>query len=129
MPYSFPPRRSSDLLLMQLIFGPLVNPHYDEYARDIHVGGQHLLSLIEDVLDLSRIEMGQIRMRLGRVDLQAEAHAAVAMVQARRGQAIATIEIAISDDFPVLDADARLIRQILINLISKSAQFRTEEHP
>src|SRR3546814_1077663 len=67
--------------------------------------------------------MGQIRMRLGRVDLQAEAHAAVAMVQARPGQAIATIEIAISDDFPVLDADARLIRQILINLISNSAKF------
>src|SRR3546814_9831806 len=49
-------------LLMQRIFGPLGNPHYDEYARDIHVGGQHLLSLIEDVLDLSRIDRKSTRM-------------------------------------------------------------------
>src|SRR3546814_17225561 len=48
-------------LLVQRIFGPLGNPHYDEYARDIHVSGQPLQSLIEDVLDLARIGMGPTR--------------------------------------------------------------------
>lgn len=114
-------------LLLHRIFGPLGDPHYDEYAHDIHVSGQHLLSLIEDVLDLSRIEMGQIRLRLGRVDLRAEAQAAVAMVQARRGQEIAGILIEIPADFPSLEADARLIRQILINLVSNAAKFTPPE--
>ncbi len=110
-------------LLVNRVFGPLGDPHYEEYARDIQVSGQHLLSLIEDVLDLSRIEMGQIRLRLGRVDLNAEAQAAVAMVKARRGQEIADIQVDVPDGFPALNADARLIRQILINLISNAAKF------
>lgn len=110
-------------LLVNRIFGPLGDPHYEEYARDIQISGQHLLSLIEDVLDLSRIEMGQIRLRLGRVDLQTEAQAAIAMVQARRGEEVARIELDIPADFPALSADARLMRQILINLISNAAKF------
>lgn len=114
-------------LLVNRVFGPLGDPHYEGYAHDIQVSGQHLLSLIEDVLDLSRIEMGQIRLRLGRVDLRAEAQAAIAMVKARRGQQIADIRIAIADDFPALSADARLIRQILINLISNAAKFTPPE--
>lgn len=114
-------------LLVHQIFGPLGDRHYDEYARDIHVSGQHLLSLIEDVLDLSRIEMGQIRLRLSRVELRDEAQAAVAMVQARRGQEIADIRVRIPEDFPPLNADARLIRQILINLVSNAAKFTPPE--
>lgn len=110
-------------LLVNRVFGPLGDAHYEGYAHDIQISGQHLLSLIEDVLDLSRIEMGQIRLRLGRVDLRAEVQAAVAMVMARRGQQIAAILIDIPDDFPALQADARLIRQILINLISNAAKF------
>jgi len=110
-------------LLVNRVFGPLGDPHYEEYANDIQVSGQHLLSLIEDILDLSRIEMGQIRLRLGHVDLRNETQAAVAMVKARRGQQIAEIQIDIPDTFPTLLADARLIRQILINLISNAAKF------
>jgi len=110
-------------LLVNRVFGPLGDPHYEGYAHDIQVSGLHLLSLIEDILDLSRIEMGQIRLRLGRVDLLAEAQAAIAMVQARRGQQIADIRVAVADGFPALSADARLIRQILINLISNAAKF------
>jgi len=114
-------------LLVNRVFGPLGDPHYEGYAQDIQLSGQHLLSLIEDVLDLSRIEMGQIRLRLGRVDLRAEAQAAVAMVKARRGQQIADIQIDIPDEFPALHADPRLIRQILINLISNAAKFTKPE--
>ena len=75
------------------------------------------------MLDLSRIEMGQIRLRLGLVDLPIEIQAAVAMVRARRGQEIASIQIEVAEGFPTLNADARLIRQILINLISNAAKF------
>jgi two-component system cell cycle sensor histidine kinase PleC len=110
-------------LLVNRIFGPLGDPHYEDYARDIQSSGQHLLSLIEDVLDLSRVEMGQIRPRLGRVDLRREARSAIAMVQARRNQDIAEITLEIPTGFPDLNADARLIRQILINLISNAVKF------
>lgn len=114
-------------LLVNRVFGPLGDPHYEGYAQDIQVSGQHLLSLIEDVLDLSRIEMGQIRLRLGRVDLRAETQAALAMVKARRGQQIAEIRVDIPDSIPTLSADARLVRQILINLISNAAKFTPPE--
>jgi len=114
-------------LMVNRVFGPLGNQHYEGYAHDIQISGQHLLSLIEDVLDLSRIEMGQIRLRLGRVDLRSEAQAAVAMVKARRGQQIAEIRIEVPDGFPTLSADARLIRQILINLVSNAAKFTTPD--
>lgn len=114
-------------LLVNRVFGPLGDPHYEGYAQDIQVSGQHLLSLIEDVLDLSRIEMGQIRLRLGRVDLLAETQAALAMVKARRGQQIAEIRVDIPDTIPALNADARLVRQILINLISNAAKFTSPE--
>ncbi|EDP65930.1 Signal transduction histidine kinase [alpha proteobacterium BAL199] len=110
-------------LLAQKVFGPLGDERYEGYAHDIQTSGQHLLSLIEDVLDLSRIEMGQIRLRLGLVDLPIEIQAAVAMVRARRGQEIASIQIEVAEGFPTLNADARLIRQILINLISNAAKF------
>lgn len=110
-------------LLAQKVFGPLGDERYEGYAHDIQTSGQHLLSLIEDVLDLSRIEMGQIRLRLGLVDLSVEIQAAVAMVRARRGQEIAGIHVEVAPDFPTLNADARLIRQILINLVSNAAKF------
>jgi two-component system cell cycle sensor histidine kinase PleC len=114
-------------LMVNRVFGPLGNRHYEGYVQDIQVSGQHLLSLIEDVLDLSRIEMGQIRLRLGRVDLRSEAQSAVAMVKARRGQQVAEILVDIPDQFPALSADARLIRQILINLVSNAAKFTTAD--
>lgn len=110
-------------LLAQKVFGPLGDHRYEGYAHDIQTSGQHLLSLIEDVLDLSRVEMGQIRLRLGEVDLRVEIQAAVAMVKARRGQEIADIHVEIADGFPTLSADARLLRQILINLVSNAAKF------
>ena len=112
----------SDLLVSE-VFGPLGDPHYVAYARDVQASGHSLLSLIEDMLDLTRAEIGQIMLRESRVDIATEVAASVGMVRSRQTGAMAPISIEVPVDLPPIWADGRLIRQILFNLISNAAKF------
>ena len=112
----------SDLLVSE-VFGPLGDPHYVAYARDVQASGHSLLSLIEDMLDLTRAEIGQIMLRESRVDIATEVAASVGMVRSRQTGAMAAIAIEVPGDLPPIWADGRLIRQILFNLISNAAKF------
>ncbi|WPZ32410.1 PAS-domain containing protein [Thalassobaculum sp. OXR-137] len=112
----------SDLLVSE-VFGPLGDPHYVAYARDVQASGHSLLSLIEDMLDLTRAEIGQIMLRESRVDIATEVAASVGMVRSRQTGAMAPIAMEIPADLPPIWADGRLIRQILFNLISNAAKF------
>lgn len=112
----------SDLLVSE-VFGPLGDPHYVAYARDVQASGHNLLSLIEDMLDLTRAEIGQIMLRESRVDIATEVAASVGMVRSRQTGAMATISVDVPSDLPPIWADGRLIRQILFNLISNAAKF------
>ena len=112
----------SDLLVSE-VFGPLGDPHYLSYARDVQASGHSLLALIEDMLDLTRAEIGQIMLRESRVDIATEVSAAVGMVRSRQSGAVAPTHIAIPDDLPPIWADGRLIRQVLFNLISNASKF------
>jgi len=104
------------------IFGPLGGGKYHEYARDIRSSGQYLLSVISDILDMSRIESG--RVRLERMPVCPH-EATLEAVEAVRS---AAIEKAISigiDSLPgnTIDADRRAIRQVLINLLQNAIKF------
>lgn len=112
----------SDLLVSE-VFGPLGDPRYTAYARDVQSSGHSLLSLIEDMLDLTRVEIGQIMLRESRVDVASEISASVAMVRSRQTGESAPIEVAVPDDLPPVWADGRLIRQVLFNLISNASKF------
>ena len=116
----------SDLLVSE-VFGPLGDPHYVAYARDVQASGHSLLSLIEDMLDLTRAEIGQIMLRESRVDIATEIAASVAMVRSRQTGAMAQVAIDVPSDLPPIWADGRLIRQILFNLISNAAKFTMAE--
>ena len=112
----------SDTLEHEL-FGPLGSPRYRGYVRDIRRSGEHLLNLVNDLLDLSRAEAGRMKLEESNVDLATTAEAALAMMRDRADQARVTLVCDLRDDLPCLVGDALKIRQVLINLLSNAAKF------
>jgi signal transduction histidine kinase len=112
----------SDVLLAEL-YGPLGAARYKEYAQDIRNSGTHLLSLINDVLDLSRLDAQQASLdddELSVGDLITEA---ARMVQPQADKAGVTLSYDAPADLPRVRVDHRRIRQILLNLMSNAAKF------
>ncbi|WP_164516685.1 PAS domain S-box protein [Minwuia thermotolerans] len=105
------------------MFGPVGQERYVDYARDIHVSGQHLLALINEILDLSRIEAGVVELHEEAVDVAAELDGAVRMLEPRARRERKTVRVAVPRDLPRVRADARMLRQIFINLISNAVQY------
>jgi len=104
------------------MYGPLGDGRYREYARDILSSGQHLLALINDILDMSKIEAGKMHLRFEPVSLEEVADGAARLV---RGRAEAS-GISLTLDFPVLpevEADYRAIKQVLLNLLSNAIKY------
>jgi two-component system cell cycle sensor histidine kinase PleC len=110
-------------LLERQIFGPLGNPKYIEYAHDIRESGQHLLSLINDVLDLSKIEAGRMELNWESLVPQEVVRASLVLVSAQANARRTPIRVEVSDDLPLLRGDARAIKQILVNLLSNALKF------
>jgi len=110
-------------ILHQEMFGPIGKARYKEYARDIHASGVHLLSIINDILDLSKIEAGKFDLHESELDLSAVVAACVTLVRerAREGQLALRTELAAA--LPPLRADERAVKQILINLLSNAVKF------
>jgi len=103
-------------------FGPVGEPRYTEYVADIQTSGEHLLGVINDILDLSRIEAGQSIIDEQAVDLRATMDWCLAFVKHRAAASKIDLENQL-DPALTLCADPRLIRQILINLLSNSVKF------
>jgi len=104
------------------MFGPLGDPRYREYARDIHGSGQHLLALINDILDMAKIEAGKLHLRFEPISLEDVAEDAVRLVR-NRAEAVG---VALAVDFPTLpdvEADYRAIKQVLLNLLSNAIKY------
>ena len=96
---------------------------YAEYARDIHDSGSHLLSLINDLLDIAKIEAGKMEIELRPVDPRHVAEGAARLIRPRadaKGQAMAA---EIAEALPPLLADERALRQMLLNLLSNAVKF------
>ena len=104
-------------------FGPLGYPRYQEYAEDIHASGTHLLSLINDILDISKVEAGKYRLDLEEVQLVSVVDAAVRMVRGRAAEADLHLAVARVDPSLRLTIDTRAIRQVLMNLLVNSIKF------
>jgi signal transduction histidine kinase/sensor domain CHASE-containing protein len=108
------------------MFGPLGTPNYCDYANDIHESGRHLLALINDILDLSKVEAGRIELNEEVVDIAAVSTSALRIVRERAHAAGLTIGVEIPKDLPPVMADQRAIKQILINLLSNAIKFTPE---
>jgi signal transduction histidine kinase len=110
-------------IIKKEFFGPLGNHRYREYANDIHDSGIHLLSLINDILDLSKIEAGKFELLETPLDLPETVIAAFRLMRDRAIEASVTLEMDIPEDLPNLMADTRSVKQILLNLLSNAVKF------
>ncbi len=105
------------------MFGPLGDRRYKEYSADILASGQHLLALINDILDMSKIEAGKMNLHLEVVDVAEMAAEAVRLMRNRAESAGLMIRVIAPDDLPTLEADYRGLKQILLNLLSNAIKF------
>lgn len=106
------------------MFGPLGHDKYETYAGDIHESGRHLLSVINDILDLSKAESGQFEINEADFDLSFCLQACLRLIQERADRKGVEIRNLVPEDPPVeLFADERLIKQIIINLLSNAVKF------
>jgi PAS domain S-box-containing protein len=110
-------------VMMEEQFGALGNERYREYVRDIHAAGGHLVSLINDLLDLSKIEAGKLDLTLASVNLNGLVQQCVALMQPQANRARIIIRTSLASSLPALVGDARSIRQIVVNLLSNSIKF------
>lgn len=105
------------------MLGPIQIPAYRGYAEDIHQSGQHLLSLIDEILDLSRIEAGRYDLNEEQLSLGEVAHECHHLLALKAEQKDVRIIEEFEPDVPDVLADRRAIRQIWINLISNAIKF------
>jgi len=112
----------SDVLVGQL-FGALGDARYRDYARDIRDSGLHLLNLINDVLDVAKIEFGKVELADETVDFAAVVDSCVRLMRERAETAGVKLRAALAPDLPGLRGDSRRLKQILINLLSNAVKF------
>ena len=105
------------------VFGPLENQRYCEYVDNIHDSGIHLLKIITDILDLSKIEAGIIDLNETDVDLQPCIDDAVRLIEQRAKAKDIDLRVLLPNKRLLLHADERILKQMLINLISNAVKF------
>jgi PAS domain S-box-containing protein len=111
------------------LFGPVGDSHYRDYARYIGDSGRHLLALINDILDLAKVEAGRMDLEEVEVEVAEEIEQACALLRPRAeaGRVLLDIEPPLAAGLPRLRADARMVRQMLLNLLSNSIKFTPAE--
>jgi signal transduction histidine kinase len=110
-------------IMAQEKFGPVGNARYRQYLIDIQSSGQHLLSLVNDLLDLSKIEAGKLDLDFAGIALNTLTQQCVAIMQPQANRDRIIIRTSLSPKLPPVIADARSVRQIVLNLISNSTRF------
>ena len=104
-------------------FGPVGNERYRQYLKDIHASGGHLISLLNDLLDLSKIEAGKLELTFVSVNLNDLVQQCVAIMQPQANRERVIIRTSLPPNLPQIVADARSVRQIALNLLSNSIKF------
>jgi signal transduction histidine kinase len=104
-------------------FGPVGNERYREYVKDIHAAGTHLVALLNDLVDLSRIETGTAELNFANVSLNALTQQCVGIMQPQANKARIIIRTALTPALPHVVADERSMRQIVLNLLSNSIRL------
>ena len=109
-------------VLKQKLFGP-VNQKQDEYLDDILSSADHLLALINDILDLSKVEAGQVELEPGLFSLREALERGVVMVRERATKNGVQLELSLDPSVDLVEGDERRIRQVVFNLLSNAVKF------
>jgi two-component system cell cycle sensor histidine kinase PleC len=107
------------------MFGPLGDERYKGYAVDILNSGQHLLALINDILDMAKIEAGKMTLHYEAVDLSEICQDAIRLMRGRAQECGLKLNMD-APDLPEIEADYRALKQVLLNLISNAVKFTPE---
>jgi signal transduction histidine kinase len=109
-------------VLVQGLFGD-VNEKQREYLQDVIGSGQHLLSLINDILDLSKIEAGRMELELSTFHFRDALQSGVTIVRERASRHNITLSVTVADELGSVEADERKVKQIFYNLLSNAVKF------
>jgi len=114
-------------MMIKKTFGAMGNERYEDYMEDIHGSAEHLLEIINEVLDMSKIEAGRIDLDEDDVDLTELIEATARMMASRAFGNNISLETNIAENLGLIRADERIIRQVLINLIANAIKFSENE--
>jgi signal transduction histidine kinase len=104
-------------------FGPIENPRYTDYLKDIHASGTLVMSLVNDLLDLSKIEAGKLDLECAEVDANMIVAECVSIMQPQASRAGVVLRASLWAELPRVRADERSLRQIVLNLLSNAVKF------
>jgi signal transduction histidine kinase len=110
-------------IIHQQLLGPIGTPKYLDYVADIHLSGNHLLEVINDILDLSKVESGHFELLERTVDLERVLASALRLLGDKATKSNLTLRTRIPEPHPLVRADERAMKQILLNLLSNSVKF------
>lgn len=110
-------------IIKDQLHGPIGDSKYVEYAKDIHQSGAHLLEIINDILDLSKIEAGRLEVHEQDVSVSEVAANCLRLIEPRAFEAGVTVRSDVPEGLPILMADERLMKQVLLNLLSNAVKF------
>jgi PAS domain S-box-containing protein len=113
-------------IMRDQIFGPIGSPQYREYLGDVLESAHHLLELINDILDLAKAEAGKLELAEEQVDVAAVVRATVRLVRERAQRAGLELSVNAAEGLPIVHADERKLKQILLNLLSNAVKFTGE---
>jgi PAS domain S-box-containing protein len=110
-------------VIMDERFGPVGNERYKDYLRDIHASGSHVMSLVNDLLDLSKIEAGKLDLSIEAVDANRIVSECVSMMQPQANREKVITRLALAARLPAIRADERSLRQIVLNLLANAVRY------
>ena len=110
-------------VMMEERFGPIGNERYKDYLKDIHTSGKHVMSLADDLLDLSKIESGKFELAFAPVDANHLIRECVALMQPQAAREQIIMRVSLFETLPRVVADERSLKQIMLNLISNAVKF------
>ncbi len=115
----------SDMMKSRML-GPTSGDKFLEYAKDINDSGQHLLELINDILDLAKIESGKLELHEQTIDVGRITKTCLILIKERADEGCLSVHDRLPSDAPTLRADERKFKQIMINLLSNAVKFTPE---
>ncbi|MGF1628772.1 MAG: PAS-domain containing protein [Kiloniellaceae bacterium] len=110
-------------LILQQVFGPIGHDNYEDYIKNIHESGNHLLTIINDILDVSKAEAGMVDLYEEEVDLREVIASGMRLIGPRARESNIALKTDYAEPLSLVTADARRLKQILINLLSNAVKF------
>ncbi|ANY78012.1 hypothetical protein BB934_06975 [Microvirga ossetica] len=110
-------------VMLEERFGPIGNDRYKEYLKDVHASGSHVISLVNDLLDLAKIEAGRLELSFTGVSLNELVSSCVTLLQPQAARDRIVMRMSFAPKLPPVVADERSMRQIVLNLVSNAIKF------